>query len=124
MVGADALVAQLMAQRLRAVELGGGVSIKYEIPSAFAAMALSKASSRGDGDEVIRLTGQLIREWEGVTQATVLGAAVGSSDPAPFDPRLWRVLAGDRPSWALDAGNAMLAAAIERHEAAAVSAKN
>lgn len=122
----EALIAQIEAQRLKPCDLYDGASAKFEVPSAFGAFAIYKAIQGGasTGDELIRLCGLHLREWSGITSATMLGAAVGSTDPAPYDPRLWRVLAGRRPEIVSDVANAMLSAAMAEREAEDATAGN
>jgi hypothetical protein len=39
---------------------------------------------------------QYVNGWEGFSEATLRGAAIGASDPLPFDARLWRRYARNR----------------------------
>lgn len=42
---------------------------------------------------------RFVVDWEGITEADLLGAAVGSSDPLPFSPELWAEVCADRADW-------------------------
>jgi hypothetical protein len=122
----DALVAQLEGQRLLTVELEEGVTAKVETPSVFRAIAISQASGdrAANGDELLRLTGLQIRSWSGVTTAKVLGSSVGSDEEAPYDPRLWKVLAGRRIDWVDKVAAAAMAAAMKEHQEVSDASKN
>lgn len=109
MSSADALLAQLVAQRLRWVPLdeagaaaaAGAPAIRMQIdtPSQFKARRIVQALRAGDGDAAVAELAPLITAWDGITGALVLGAAVGSADPVPVHAGLFARLAGDRPEW-------------------------
>ena len=54
--------------------------------------------------DFVRLRGGVLAEhvceyvtgWDGITEADVLGAGIGASDPAEFSPELWAEYARDR----------------------------
>ena len=98
-MSADSLVAQLRAQRLHWCDLADGIAVQLDTPSQFAAMALMQNLRSGDGDASIGAVCALARDWRGITQAFLLGDGVGSTDPAPFDPRLLQAVLQDRPEW-------------------------
>ena len=52
--------------------------------------------------------------WEGFSEATLLGAAIGASDPLPFDAALWSAYVRDNVAAAKVCVNA-LAEAISQH---------
>lgn len=62
--------------------------------------------------------------WRGFTEADLLGAAVGSSDPLPFDAALWREVAGDRMEWLTACANHILAQVKEHFAQKAEQRKN
>lgn len=98
----DALLAQLEAARLRWVsvsEEGDAQQVQIETPSQFRAWKLLDALRASDGDAMIDLLVPMARDWKGITQADLQGAAVGSSDAAPFSARLLRLALMDRPRW-------------------------
>jgi hypothetical protein len=43
--------------------------------------------------------------WEGVTEADLLGAAIGASDPVPFHPDVMNEALQDRTTWAVKVQN-------------------
>lgn len=98
----DALAAQLEAARLRWVpvsEDGDTQQVQIEAPSQFRAWKLVDALRSSDGDALLELLAPIARDWKGITQADLQGAAVGSADPAPFGARLFRLALMDRPRW-------------------------
>lgn len=121
-VGADAILAQLLAQRLRWVDLdaaGHPVRMQIDTPSQFKAGRIARALRSGDGDAAIAELAPLVHAWEGVTGALLLGAAVGSADPVPVHAGVLARLAGDRPEWV----GALASAALDLAEAARVAAE-
>lgn len=124
MIGADALLAQLQSQRRKWVDIEDGVKIQIDTPTIYRAMKIGAAIKAGDGERVISEVSPLVTAWEGVTGVTLLGAAVGSSDPVPADPRLFAVIAGDRPEWVNALAVAALDAASTARAAIEASTKN
>lgn len=101
MVTADAIIAQIEAQRRAWVPVDpaheAGPAVWLETPSQFAAIRLAGALRSGDGDQAIQAVCAMARDWRGLSQADLLGAGVGSTDPAPFHPRLLAMWLADRP---------------------------
>ena len=108
MSAVDALVAQLQAQRLQWVDVAPGVRMRIDTPSQFRAARIAMGLRARDGDAVVAELVPLMREWEGITGAFLLGPAVGSADPVPFDARLLAMLCADRPEWVGKLGAAAL----------------
>lgn len=71
-------------------------------------------------DEVKRYT----TGWSGFTEADVLGAAVGSSDPIPFDPELWSLLVSDKIDWMRRVADAILKSVVDHINRQEQAAKN
>lgn len=111
---ADALLAQLRAQRLRWVDLAEsgspGVRMQLDTPSQFKAARIARALRAGDGDAAVTEVAPLVQGWQGITAALLLGPAVGSADPVPVHAGLLATLCADRPEWV----NALCMAAIEQ----------
>lgn len=107
------LVAQLLATREQWVELDDGLGVKVRRPPESQFPLLRG----GMTTEVIAAT---VVDWRGFTGATILGAAIGSSDPVAFDAELWRIAAEDRVDWLSKVAAAVIASVtqyIERREA-------
>jgi hypothetical protein len=62
--------------------------------------------------------------WEGFTEATLRGAAVGASDPLPFDVRLWRRYARNHADEASVVARAIADAIKQRVHDRELGAKN
>lgn len=63
-------------------------------------------------------------DWRGFTEAELLGAAIGSSDPLPFNADLWREAARDRLDWLSKCANHVMAAVGEHFAQKAEQRKN
>jgi hypothetical protein len=62
--------------------------------------------------------------WEGFTEADLLGAAVGSSDPLPFHPDLWAAVVKDRAHYIGPVASAIAAAVTAYLESRDAATKN
>lgn len=102
---ARALLAKMAEQRAAWCDLGDGLRVQYrrppevELPRLAGGVRLEHVEAYACG-------------WEGFTEATLLGAAVGASDPVPFTPELWA-------AWVRDHADA--AGKVCQHMAATVS---
>lgn len=105
-----ALIQRLLESRESWVELGDGLRVKVRRPAEGELHAYIQARHELD-THLACVVG-----WEGFSQATLLGSEVGSSDPQPFDPELWRHAARDRAEW-ISAVAEGVARAIEAHAA-------
>jgi hypothetical protein len=62
--------------------------------------------------------------WEGFSEATLFGAAVGSGDPLPFDADLWAEIVRDRTEWIVKVTERATQLVKEHAEARQSHAKN
>lgn len=103
---ARALLARMAEQRAVWCDLGGGLRVQYrrppevELPRLAGGVRLEHAETYACG-------------WEGFTEATLLGPAVGASDAVAFDRELWA-------AWLRD--NAHAVGVVCEHMAGTVSA--
>jgi hypothetical protein len=104
------LVQRLLQSREVRIELGDGLHVVARRPAEGELHAYIKA--RHDVDTHLRC----VVGWGGFSEATLLGAEVGSSDPLPFDPELWLQAARDRVEW-ISAVAEGIGQAIEQHAA-------
>ncbi len=89
------LVARVLAQRERWVDLGGGLAVRIRRPDA-----LARARMVGmDRPSVIQAAISSAVGWRGFTESAVLGPSHGSDAVVAFDEALWAVLAADRADW-------------------------
>lgn len=63
-------------------------------------------------------------DWQGFSEADILGAAVGSSDPLAFDADLWAELLSDHLAWVNTVSQGLVKLVTEHQAAAAQDAKN
>ena len=87
------LVQRLLQSRESWVELGDGLRVKVRRPAEGELHGYVKG--RHEVDTHLRC----VVGWEGFSEATLLGADVGSSDPLPFDLDVWLQAARDRAEW-------------------------
>lgn len=72
----------------------------------------------------IDLVAESLVDWEGFTEADLLGAAVGSADAVPFDAALAREVLADRADWTVTAANALVKAISDHLERRSVEKKD
>lgn len=63
-------------------------------------------------------------DWEGFTEADLLGAAVGSSDAVPFSQALWAEVISDRAGWVRKLATELLDILVKHGAEKKVDAKN
>lgn len=66
---------------------------------------------------------QYVNGWQGFSEATLRGAAVGASDPLPFDERLWRRYARNHSDEAGVVAGAIRDAVMQRVKARGLGEK-
>jgi hypothetical protein len=113
-----ALIARLLEQRETMVELGDGLRVKVRRPSE--AELPDYVLARADATTHLRC----VVGWEGFSEATLFGAAVGSSDPLPFSADVWLTAASDRRDWIGLIADAISTAVLAHIESKADTAKN
>lgn len=104
------LIERLLQAREVRIELGDGLTVVARRPAEGELHAYLKA--RSEVDTHLRC----VVGWEGFSEATLLGAEVGSSDPLPFSQDVWLQAARDRAEW-ITAVAAGIGRAIEQHAA-------
>lgn len=115
--GVSRTLQALRQQRLHWVELEPGLRVQFRRP-------LETDLPRFAVGMKVEHVCEFVVGWEGFTEATFLGAAVGSSDPVDFSPELWAEYVRDSVEVYTKVANAVLGtltAYLERREA---SAKN
>lgn len=113
-----ALIEQLRAQRTGRVEVAPGKNLLVRRPLGVTEMGRYFSAPTPE------LFIAAVVGWDGITQADLLGAAVGASDPAPFSAELAAEALGDRGDWVGKVGE-WLAQAIKAHvEERAAETKN
>lgn len=89
---AAALIAKLQAARESSVEVATGKRLKVRRP-------LEADMPRFRNGVSVELACECVVGWEGVTEADLLGAAVGASDDVPFDAGVAAETLRDRVDW-------------------------
>jgi len=118
MAAMDKLLEQLRAQRTGRVEVAPGKVLLVRRPLEATEMPLFRG-----GVEAELVTRQVVG-WEGITEADLLGAAVGASSPVPWSAELCAEVLADRSGW-LSAAAEWLVQAIRAHlDARGEAAKN
>jgi hypothetical protein len=114
---AQQLIAKLQAQREGWATLPDGKRLKFRRPPE---VELGKLIGGVRLEHVI----ECAVGWEGFTEADLLGAGVGGSDPVSFDRDLWAAVVSDRAHY-LEPAAAAIAEAVSAYLAnRAATAKN
>lgn len=109
------LIARLLAQRERWVDLEPGKRVRIRRP------AESDIGRFARGVSVDQIAATVVG-WEGFTEVDVLGASQGSSSAVEFDSGLWAELMRDRMDWFDTAASAVMEA-IREHMASREAAR-
>lgn len=123
----DIILAKLREQRSWLVEVAPGKHIKLIRPTQLEAQRhLVRPGDDGlvsfqcGFDDVVRFT----VGWDGLTEADLLGATVGASDPVLFDADLWKEVAADKLGWINQLAEELLAKTIEHLKTLEENSKN
>lgn len=118
--------AQLRAARQKWVEVAPGKSVQILRPAeAELAQFLADGAEGGRNlsVEVVHVQ-RFVTDWRGITEADLLGGALASDTPAPFDAALWADVVADRTDWRNTVAQALLDAIVAHFDARAAVAKN
>lgn len=111
------LLALIRQQRQQWLELQPGLRVRFSRPPEADMGALAAGVT-------VEHVCRYVDGWEGFTEATLLGAAVGSSDPLDFSAALWAEYVRDRARYIAVVAEA-IAAAVQAHLAQSeAAAKN
>lgn len=93
MSAADDRVLRLMKEKKQHwCEVGPGLRVQFRRPYL---TELNSLEHMGATERAVEQVCRFVIGWEGFTEATMLGEAIGSSDPLPFTPELWAEFARD-----------------------------
>jgi hypothetical protein len=97
-MNAASLIARMREQRERWVEVAPGKRVKIRRPAEaeYGRFARIHEASVVQMLEHVR---QYVVGWEGITEADLIGTAVGSEEPVAFTAELWAELISDRVAW-------------------------
>lgn len=111
------LVTALRRQREFAVEVAPGVSILLRRPAAAEMPELREMTNA-------QIAVRFAVGWKGVTEALLLGPAVGAEDDVPFDGEVWAEVVADRVDWIKACADGVIEAVTKHLAAEADAAKN
>ena len=114
---AQKLIEKMLAQRESWVELEPGLRVRVRRP------AEADFTAFREGVTVDQVAAQTV-DWEGFTEATLIGGALGSSDPMPFSQAVWAEVVRDRVEWLALLANKLIELIKAHLDAKAVAAKN
>lgn len=119
------IVEQLLAQRKRWLDIAPGQRVQIIRPPETDIGGLFVGS--GKQRTMVMDLAQVIKYtvgWDGVTEASLLGAAIGASDPVPFSSDVWAVVVADRTDWVQTISAALLTDVLAHFEKKAQAEKN
>ena len=112
-----ALIARMDQQRTQWVALPDAKRVQFMRP-------LETDFARFRAGVSVELICECVCGWEGFSEADLLGAAIGSSDPLPFDAALWTRVARDRIEYMPPIAEALVTSITEHLKAKDDVAKN
>lgn len=116
-MNADQLLALRLAQRTVRCEVEPGKVLLIRRPLDHQLRALA-------GGLTAELLAQHVVGWQGITEADLLGAAVGAEDEAEFSPALLSDVLGERGEWASKGAHALVEAITQYLQQREATAKN
>ena len=120
------LLAQLKKRRERSVDLGDGLSVQFLRPAEaeFPSMLATTDGGQATWSVGIEQVKRCVTGWKGFTEASLLGGAIGSSDPLDFDAEVWAEVCADRIEWNQKIAKAILDSVIDHLTKRDETAKN
>lgn len=118
------LIARMRAQRQSWVNVAPGKRIQIIRPHE---SALGEFLAPGSGNGLQADLAHVVKyttDWEGITEADLLGATVGAADAIPFNAELWAETCADRTDWIRAVAAQLLDAIVAHQQAKADAAKN
>ena len=120
---ANTLVARLREQRMKWVDLADedGKRVRIIRPTETELGSLFKGGQLSIGLEEVK---RFVVDWEGITEADLLGPAIGAADAVPFDAALWAEVVADKVRWVRQLAQDILDHAVSHRLAADQDSKN
>ena len=117
------LAARLREQRMKWVDLADqdGKRVRIIRPTETELGTLFKGGHLFVGIEEVK---RFVVDWEGFTEADLLGPAIGAADPVPFDAALWAEVVADKVRWVRQLAQDILDHVVSHRLAADEDAKN
>lgn len=121
---ASALVARLRARREKWVEVEPAAGDKPAKEIRIIRPPESEFWRFGQDGASVDIACDFVTGWRGVTEADLLGEAVGASDPVDFDSALWKEVVRDRTGWLNKAASAVSQSVMDHIEQSKALEKN
>lgn len=126
MSDASPLLRQLLAQREKWVDVAPGKAVRLRRPAEGETGDFLRTGA--DGVRNFRIGVDEVKrcavDWRGFTEADLLGAGIGNSDPLPFDAEVFALAVGDNLDWLQACGAALSQMIVDRLEARAAARGN
>lgn len=116
-MNAEQLIARMLEQRAHWAPLPGGRRVRFHRPPE---LDMPKLLGGVRLEHVV----EYACGWEGFTEATFLGAAVGSSDPLPFNRDVWAAWVADNADAVGPVAQAIAEAVTQHLQSREAVAKN
>lgn len=124
-MGAKEVLAQRKKGREKSVPLGDGLSaVITRPPEAHWPALLQFNDGKATWSVGLAEVRKYVVGWDGFTEATFLGAAIGSGDPIPFDAELWDDYCTDNVEAVKAVAEAILDTVVKYQEQRDAVAKN
>lgn len=126
-MAARALLAALKRGREKTVELAEGKKVTFlRPPESEMGSMLDIQPGEKTGTWAVRIehVKKYVNGWSGFTEADILGASVGSSDPVEFDRELWEEMCSDNIEWVNKVAAAILNSIVDHLKVQDDVAKN
>ena len=120
----EQLIKRMREQRMKWVDIAGqpGKRVRIIRPTETeVGQYLSKGRELVVGLEEVK---RFAVDWQGYTQADLLGASIGSADAVPFHPDLWAEVVSDQAKWVRQLAQDLLDLVVAHGSAVAEDAKN
>jgi len=118
----SALIKRLREARMQWIDLEEGKQVRIIRPTEVELVQhFVKGNQISAGlDHAVRH----VVDWKGFTEADILGAGIGASDPLAFDAELWAEVVSDRIEWVKEVSQAIVKLVVDHQEKTAQDTKN
>lgn len=124
-VAVHPLIVALRSARESWVDVAPGKRVKIRRPTEaeFPSFLRKTEAGRGIAVELEHVQRHVV-DWEGFTEADLLGPTVGVSDALPFDAAVWSEVVADHIDWMQAAAKALVQSIVDHMTAQADTAGN
>lgn len=118
------LLARMRAQRQSWIELEAGLRVQILRPLEAEYQDFITKPGSTDLDRMLRCAEKYVTNWEGFTEAFLLGASQAPADPVPFDRDVWSEVLKDHADWIVVVTRALMEVLNAHNEQREDDAKN